>query len=239
MARDSEQLIIIREQIGDGSGREMDPCSGSDAEQMEPWPGGGQRLGDGSCEMDPCSGQRLRADDNHPGDRSTQRIRYRAAGTVARDSEQLIIIREQIRDGSGREMDPCSGSDAEQMEPWPGGGQRLGAADNYPGTDRRRRQPGDRSTQGIRCRAAGTMARDSETAAVRWIHAAARDSEQLIIIRKQTGDSCSWETDPHSGSDTGQMEPWLDGSQRLRADDNHPGTDRRRQRPGDRSTRRI
>ena len=214
-ARDSEQLIIIRNH--------------------------GQRLGDGSCEMDPCSGQRLRADDNHPGDRSTRRIRYRAAGTVARDSEQLIIIRnhgQRLGDGSC-EMDPCSGSDAEQMEPWPGGGQRLRAADNHPGTDRRRRQPGDRSTQGIRCRAAGTMARDSETAAVRWIHAAARDSEQLIIIRKQTGDSCSWETDPHSGSDTGQMEPWLDGSQRLRADDNHPGTDRRRQRPGDRSTRRI
>ena len=43
-----------------------------------------------------------------------------------------------------------------------------------------------------------------------WNHgrAAAGDSEQLINIGEQIGDSCSWETDPRGGSDTGQLELW-------------------------------
>ena len=44
---------------------------------------------------------------------------------------------QRLGDGSGNETDPCGGSDTEQMEPWPGGSQRLGAADKHPGTDRR------------------------------------------------------------------------------------------------------
>ena len=89
------------------------------------------------------------------------------------------------------------------------------------------------------------MDKNSETAAVRRIHAAARDSEQLIIIREQTGDGGSRETAAavrrihavagrqiHTGD---QMPNSWNYGQRLgdsgREMDPHSGSDAGRMRP--------
>ena len=123
VARDSEQLIIIREQTGDGGSRETDPRGGSDAGQLELWPGSGR-------ETDPCGSQRLKAADypDKPDNETTGRQihaadqilnRWNHGRTAARDSEQMTIIREQTGDGGSRETDPRGGSDTGQLEQWP------------------------------------------------------------------------------------------------------------------------
>ena len=102
---------------------------------------------------------------------------------TARDSEQLIIIREMAT-----------------------AGRQIHAADLIPGSWNHGR----------------AAARDSETAAVRWIHA----TDQM---------PGSWNHGQKLGDSGRETDPC--GSQRLRAADNHPGTDRRRRQPGDSSGR--